>query len=210
MSYGLKPKKRFFKPSSKQVDRYLQKWEKLDNYRLQEIALDKLFTELAPKNDKLEDILLKAAALNDFYSTNIFSIYPVALHIFELDIDEALNNGDESIVEKIQNVKIGRKNKSFYSFATKYCSHHNPVDYPIYDSYVDKVLRYLKREYKFSSFENDDLKDYEHFKAILKEFREFFGLNNYSLKELDRYLWLVGKEQFPIDYKKINKGKKEI
>ncbi len=82
MSYGLKPKKRFFKPSSKQVDRYLQKWEKLDNYRLQEIALDKLFTELAPKNDKLEDILLKAAALNDFYSTNIFSIYPVALHIF--------------------------------------------------------------------------------------------------------------------------------
>lgn len=29
---------------------------------------------------------------------------------------------------------------NFYSFASKYCSHHNPLDYPIYDIYVDEVL----------------------------------------------------------------------
>ena len=62
-------------PSASQVERYLCAWNDLDNYRLQENALNKLFFELAPKNDNIEDILIKASTLNDFYSTNIFSIY---------------------------------------------------------------------------------------------------------------------------------------
>ncbi|UTW70364.1 hypothetical protein KHA80_07545 [Anaerobacillus sp. HL2] len=45
---------------------------------------------------------------------------------------------------------IGEKKKNFYSFATKYCSHHNPLDYPIYDSYVDEVLRHFRNRDGFS------------------------------------------------------------
>ena len=33
---------------------------------------------------------------------------------------------------------INGKKKNLYSFASKYCSHHNPEAYPIYDSYVDE------------------------------------------------------------------------
>ena len=69
------------KPSPAQVKHYLDLWDSLENYHLQEDALDRLFFKLAPGNEDVTDILLKASTLNDFYSTNIFSIFPVAKHI---------------------------------------------------------------------------------------------------------------------------------
>ncbi|AJD01244.1 hypothetical protein [Campylobacter lari] len=116
---------------------------------MQEKALEKLFTKTYPKNNDMDDILIKASSLNDFYSTNIFSIFPVAKHIKNLKIDESLENGDLTLVSKIANVKINGVNKNFYSFASKYCSHHKPLIFPIYDYYVDKVLITFKKNIIF-------------------------------------------------------------
>jgi len=149
---------------------------------------------------------LKAATLNDFYSTNIFSIYPVAKHICALDIDARLTAGDVTLVEDIQYVTISGKKKRFYSFATKYCSHHNPLNYPIYDSYVDEVLRYFRNRDRFSDFQNGDLRDYIKFKSILIDFRAFYGLDRFNLKQIDQYVWLLGKEYFPKNYGKKKKN----
>ncbi|WP_339280364.1 hypothetical protein [Lysinibacillus sp. FSL P2-0066] len=189
-------------PSIEQVEFYLAKWDGLENYHLQEDALNKLFFELCPKNTDIIDVLLKASTLNDFYSTNIFSIYPVAKHICALDIDSRLKAGDVTLVRDIQYVTIGDAEKNFYSFATKYCSHHNPLDYPIYDSYVDEVLRYFRIRDSFSSFQDSDLKDYIKFKGILIDFRTFYNLGKYNLKEIDQYVWLLGKDYFPKNYGK--------
>ncbi len=63
------------RPSVSEVEKYLKLWNELENYKLQEEALDKLFFELAPRNEAISDILLKVATLNDFYSTNIFSVF---------------------------------------------------------------------------------------------------------------------------------------
>lgn len=59
-------------PCPDQVERYLRAWDELENYYLQENALDKLFFKLCPENTEMSDILLKVAVLNEFYSTNIF------------------------------------------------------------------------------------------------------------------------------------------
>lgn len=64
-------------PNKKEVEKYLTKWNSLENYVLQESALDKLFFDTYPNNTDINDILIKSSALNDFYSTNIFSIFPV-------------------------------------------------------------------------------------------------------------------------------------
>ena len=189
-------------PSIEQVDFYLEKWDGLENYHLQEDALHKLFFELCPKNNDVVDILLKASTLNDFYSTNIFSIYPVAKHIYNLDIDARLNAGDVTLVGDVQYVTIGDTLKNFYSFASKYCSHHNPLEYPIYDSYVDEVLRYFRNRDNFSDFQNDELKDYVRFKDILIDFRGFYDLDTYNLKQIDQYVWQLGKDYFPKNYGK--------
>lgn len=186
------------KPSVKEVEKYLEQWKHLDNYVNQENSLDKLFFELILNNKQIEDILIKCSTLNDFYSTNIFSIFPVAKHILELNIDERLNKGDLTLVNDIADVK--ELDRRFYSFASKYCSHHNPEQFPIYDNYVDKVLRYFRNVDKFANFKNDDLKDYVKFKYILEEFKVYYSLEQYSLKELDRYLWLLGKEYFKKEY----------
>jgi hypothetical protein len=188
------------KPCPKQVEKYLAKWDNLENYRLQEEALNILFHHLCPKNSEITDILLKTSTLNDFYSTNIKSIYRVATHIQSLNIDERLKAGDISLVDDIKSIEINGKIINYYSFATKYCSHHNAVDFPIYDSYVDKVLRYFRDEDNFAKFNNTALKNYICFKKILIIFQNYYNLEKYNLKQIDKYIWQLGKDYFPKKY----------
>ena len=188
------------RPSKEQVLYYLQAWDKQENYVLQEHALDKLFFETYPNNTDVNDILIKASSLNDFYSTNIFSIFAVAKHILSLDIDKRLQEGDASLVDDIADITIGGKNKRFYSFASKYCSHHKPTLFPIYDSFVDKVLRYFRKQDRFYDFNDEDLKNYPKFISVLNAFQEFYGLEEFNKKDLDRYLWQLGKRYFPRTY----------
>ena len=88
-------------PSASEVEKYLRAWNDSETYRLQESALNKLFLELAPQNDRIENILIKAATLNDFYSANIFSIYPIARHILSLDMARR-----KSCIRSPQNIAV--------------------------------------------------------------------------------------------------------
>ena len=185
------------KPCVAEVEKYLKIWRespKYEKYRRQEESVVMLFKELYPKNTDIKEVLIKVGVLNDFYGTNIFDVYPVARHIVELDIDSNLNKADLDVVDKISRAK-GVKNRH-YSFATKYCSHHRPDVYPIYDSFVDKVLGYFRDNEKFYEFKNEDLKIYETFKKVIIEFRKHYELEKFSLRELDFYLWILGKENF--------------
>lgn len=190
-------------PSNIEVDKYLDLWDALDNYVAQESSLRKLFTKTYPRNESMDDILIKVCSLNDFYSTNIFDPFRVAKHILDLKIDEKLEKIDIEIVNQIAKVKMnGDKIKNFYSFATKYCSHHKPQEYPIYDSYVEKILIHFKND--FCRFHKDELKHYTRYKDILLEFRRYYKLEKYDLKQIDKYLWQAGKDYFPRKYKKAN------
>ena len=193
------------KPSKDIVKEYLSKWDDLENYVLQESSLKKLFTKTYPLNNNMDEVLIKVCSLNDFYSTNIFSPFKVAKHIVSLNIDSRLNKNDLELVNDVAKVKVNdEKEINFYSFATKYCSHHKPTIYPIYDSFVDKLLMYFKRKDKFSVFINSDLKNYSQYKKILIDFQNFYSLKNFNLKEIDKYLWQAGKDYFPKNYKSKN------
>ncbi len=187
-------------PSEKIVNAYLEKWSTLENYILQENSLSLLFNKLCPDNTNIENILLKVSALNDFYSTNIFDTFTVSKHILNCSIDQYLNTGCKSLVNKIALVTINNKTRNFYSFASKYCSHHKPEIYPIYDSYVEKMLMYFKKKDKFDSFKKEEMKKYERFLEIIHKFKQYYNLSNFSLRQIDIYLWLVGKEYFPNKY----------
>lgn len=189
------------KPSVEQVEYWLHEWDSLEDYVAQEEAIDRLFHGEFKSNDNIQNILIKCSVLNDFYSTNIFKIYPVAKRILSLNIDKRLADGDTALVDDIAKNTFGEgKDKYFYSFASKHCSHHNQLEFPIYDSYVHKVLMHFKKIDRFFSFKSEDLKKYSKFKNVLIEFREFYGLEKYNLKELDKYLWQLGKRYFPNKY----------
>ena len=151
---------------------------------------------ICKRNDNIEDILIKCSSLNDFYSTNIFDIHTVAQHILSLKIDERLEDGDLSLVDEISHVEVNGKVHTFYSFATKYCSHHNPERYAIYDSYVEKVLISMNSRDHFMDFKQEELKDYETYMSVVDAFKKRYGLTQYNIKQLDQYLWQLGKWYF--------------
>lgn len=188
-------------PSIESISRYLEERDTLEKYTLQERSLSKLFHVHCSENRDIESILLKVSALNDFYSTNIFDTYTVAKHILNINIDTRLKSGDQALVNEIALVNTGSKIRNFYSFASKYCSHHQPEAFPIYDSYVDKMLRHYRKVDKFNKFNNEDLKSYPKFIGVIEALREFYNVNTYSLRQLDIFLWLVGKEYLPNNYK---------
>ena len=190
------------RPSKKNIQEYLIKWDNLeDHYIWQESSLDKLFHKTYKDNTDLNEILIKCSCLNDFYSTNIFLIYPVAKNIYDLKIDDRLNKGDPSLINDIAHVTINGVEKRFYSFASKYCSHYNSINFPIYDYFVDKMLWYFQKKDKFSNFSKEDLKDYVKFKNILMDFKKFYDIDEYNLRDIDKYLWIAGKKYFPKKYK---------
>ena len=190
------PKNNPPQPNKSQVNFYLREWKTLKKYKMQEESLNLLFNEW-PENKELEQILLKVSALNDFYSTNIFDTYTVAKHILKCNIDKDLSAGNEALVNKIAPVTINGKTRNFYSFASKYCNHHKSESYPIYDYYVDKMLMHFKKKDKFDTFINEDLKEYQSFVERIKNFQKYYDLSAFTLRDIDIYLWLAGKNYFP-------------
>lgn len=195
-----------YRPSMTEAEGYFRVWDNLPNYVAHEKALATLFRDGDSPfraNTDLSSVIIKVSALNDFYSTNIYRVYDVACKIVSIpDFDSRLKQGDLTLVKDFQTIEFTdskgeRKRIINYSFATKYCSHHRPDKFPIYDSYVDHVLRSLRRIYpKVFKFRNDDLRNYEKYTENLDILRREFGLESLSYKELDRYLWQLGKRYF--------------
>ena len=195
-------------PSVKDAEWFLDYWKNLPSYSNQEKALDKLFMDVCKRNDNIEDILIKCSSLNDFYSTNIFDIHTVAQHILSLNIDKRLEKGDCSLVNDIAHVEVNGKDHFFYSFATKYCSHHQPGRYAIYDSYVEKVLLSMNSRKHFANFKHEEMKDYETYMSVIGAFQQKFRLMQYNIKQSDQYLWQLGKwyfNQYGLSYKYYNR-----
>lgn len=186
-----------YQPSEDELLKYHSRWNGLEDYVAQEHALDWLFIHNRETsiNTDISVVLIKCSTLNDFYSTKIYKTYSVAKNIISItDFDNRLRQGDDLLVRDIAEVD-GRNN---YSFATKYCSHHQPTMFPIYDRYVADVLDALRKQYPevMPFCHKDELKDYTTFRKSIDAIRDHFGLSDYTYKDIDRYLWLLGKEYF--------------
>ena len=183
------------RPSAEIVDYYIAQFYEGEKSSTFDKALKLLFEQF-PNNNQFEFVLLKVTTLNTLYATGILGIYEVAQRIFQLSIDQRLSQGDLSLVEDLAHVEYrnGHTRRN-YSFATKYCSWHNPIAFPIYDSYVDYILWQYQKRFRFANFFRYELfNSYLRFVAVLSDFQTFFELENYSLKQLDNFLWGYGYE----------------
>jgi hypothetical protein len=190
------PTRQPLRPTVSLVNDRLREWETLEKYTLQEACLSLLFRELCPRNDEISHVLLKVSALNDFYSTNIFDTHSVAKHILAIGVTARLLNGDPHLVNELALVTVGGTQRNFYSFASKYCNHHNAEDFPIYDSYVEKMLMHFDGIDRFINFQREELKQYGRFVEIICAFRKHYALEQFTLRQIDIYLWLAGKDAF--------------
>ena len=178
-----------------------------------------LFTKTYPQNDNEEHVFIKVCTLNTVYSTNIWPshLVPITKLIVSqgcrgLNFDKRLAdkklklgaNIDFELVNDLGNKKIKTEDdneddngRRHYTFATKYCSFHNPEVYPIYDSYVRKMLIELQKQNNFLLKVKEPhkiqkrktkksqkivltqgiLEDYEKFYKVHKEFRKHYELH---------------------------------
>jgi|HubBroStandDraft_1064217.scaffolds.fasta_scaffold68390_3 hypothetical protein len=175
-------------------------------------ALTELF-ERYPSNSAADarQVLIKVVALNALYSTQIPvygdrvpTVYEVARHIVEIDIDPKLAFGSVDLVHKIAYTTIKGKSHFNYSFATKYCSWHRHNSYPIWDSRVDLYLwtlrnREIGKTEGFRGFKRKELWQYPTFKEVIDEFRVHFQLTEFDYKEIDKFLYFEGTKLFQKD-----------
>jgi hypothetical protein len=150
--------------------------------------------KLYPTNEIPKEVLVKVVVLNRLYSTQIFAVVDVALNICKraAEIDSFLRAGSPEAARLIADVEVQGRVRHNYSFASKYCSWHNPCEFPIYDSRVDNYLWNLHKQTPHLAFQHEDLWDYPRFAAIMRRFREHFELHEFSFKEIDKFLWLHG------------------
>ena len=84
-----------------------------------------------PKSRMFDEVLLKVALLNTLYNTRLLAVVAMADHIYALRPDGSLTAGDPALVDQIACLTVGGKQRRHYSFATKYCSWHQPRQFPI-------------------------------------------------------------------------------
>jgi hypothetical protein len=164
-----------------------------------EQALTELFCQY-PRNDNNFHVLLKVAALNALYATNILALQDVAHHIYERgkDIDSALALGSSEIVDTIAVVTIratGEVRRN-YAFASKYCSWHKQGLYPIWDSRVREYLTWLRRTAKggFLVKNPGNWGYYREFVEMMNNLREVYNLGALSFKQIDKFLYTEGQK----------------
>ena len=161
--------------------------------RLTEDALGLLLKSF-PANSDPAEVLLKVTVLNQLYRTMIFDVETVTRHIIAQGLDPLIADGRLEAVDQIAKVSFDGKTRHNFSFATKYCNWHNPTAYAIYDSNALASLVQYRNQDFFATFDDDDtLKCSTNFQAIVIAFREYYGLGEFSLKQLDKYLWRVGR-----------------
>jgi hypothetical protein len=182
------------KPTPDLVVSYVTRFEQ-KGFSVADEAISKLF-QAFPYNQKIEDVWLKVVALNGLYNTNIYATYDVAKRIYELNIEAQLEQRSPEVVNQIALVKIRGKTRRNYSFASKYCSWHVPDAYPIYDSFVERLIWEYEKRDRFAQLRRTDLQDYPRYKETIESFRDFYGLAQFDFKKLDKFLWLYGKEVF--------------
>jgi hypothetical protein len=146
------------------------------------------------ENTKIEHVLTKVITINALYHARVLDVdlHPLAVHISKIqDLDAKLKQGNSDAVDAIWQSQ-GTK-KHYFSFATKFCSWHNQEAYAIYDLNMWEALRaYKSKELRFQ-FKDSECKDYASFHAIVKRFEAAYDLEGYSLKDVDKFLWLVGE-----------------
>lgn len=165
--------------------------ERLEQWRLADQAL-RLLADRCPDFEPAA-CLLKVAAVNELYGTNLYATTRMAKHAAGVLAGTDLAAAGPELVERLAALPATERQKRkrrHYSFASKF-AHFFLSDerFPIMDSYALKMLkRHLGRRHY--------LDDTSHpYAAFVRKFQELKRLSGFtgSNRQLDRYLWLAGE-----------------
>jgi len=56
---------------------------------------------------------------------------------------------------------------------------------------------YFRNKDGFADFTREDLRNYLIYKQVILDFCDAYSLGGFTFKQIDKYLWQLGKELFP-------------
>ena len=188
-----------YQPNKKDWEQTMLYNRSLEAFPEQEAMMNMVFQSVPENTPEYRSwVKMKVALVNLLYNANVKTIYYDALveNIINPTVAQQIINGNVDAVSEIANVSANGKVSYLYSFATKYCSFSNPLHYPIYDRRVAYILQhYMKGNLSANSYYRK-IRDYQAYKEQIDLFRQKYGLESCSYKEVDRYLWLLSKHLF--------------
>lgn len=168
--------------SMSQIEAANRLHRQLSEWKITDSALHALYVRF-PGFDA-ESNLLKVAAVNQLYNTNVFAVVRMAQHVTEVMLEASIMD-DVSLVVKLAELS-GMKHTSF---ASKFAHFFIDVErFPIYDSYAVKMVAYhLGPQGQNGNTDHP----YKTFVANLHTLKQCAQLSCTG-RELDHYLWLAG------------------
>ena len=171
-------------PTDSVIRSTLERFEKSD-YCARERKIIAFFQRLLLNNNRA-DVLLKATALKSFMgSPNIYLPFITHYILSEKDFDNKLQRGVKSIVEGI--TASSRARWKYASFARRYCAFHRP-DLYLGSGWEIGLVMY-ERLYGFMQGESfSGGTGYAAHTKPFWTFRKVYGLEKYSLPDLQHFL----------------------
>lgn len=143
----------------------------------------------------IEATLVKVAAVNQLYGTNVYAVVRMAQHVTQIMAEESRAVDEAALVERLAALPPTpgqRSARKHISFASKFA--HFFIDaerFPIYDYYAERMVVYhLGRR----AIIVDTQHPYRAFIQNIIQLRERAQLVC-TMDELDSYLWLAGLYQ---------------
>jgi hypothetical protein len=171
-------------------------------YSIADMAIQKV-VEGMPNNTSLPEVIAKVSIIKSLYVTPFYDVMSLSEHIINNSgFDLYLDSGNPKSVEIVRSghgirLKKTGKEIDLYSFATKYCSFHNPEAYPIFYGFVGDLLFRLNLQYGWiSKLYKYELNDYSKFKNLLDCFVNYFEIGLHGYKMLDQGIWVFAKYQW--------------
>ena len=136
------------------------------------------------------ECLIKVAAINGLYSTNLYDVGLMARRITDLrketDFSKSIDtqSSRNELINRISRLEYpGGKTKWHVSFGSKFCHFFISDKFPILDKYAIRALQQHDESFR------DGSKDqrYLAFTCSVEKVR-----GQFSVRDLDRYLWLKG------------------
>jgi hypothetical protein len=184
--------------ATSQIEAAKRLYDRLPQWKLTDEALALLSEQLpgfAPR-----EALIKAAAINALYSTNVKAVVPVARHVSQvLQKPDSLSRGPE-LVETLASVppEGTKMYPRFRSFASKFASFFIDAErFPIMDTYS---IRMVKLHIGKRNYADDEGLAYLAFVENYENLKSSIGYKG-SNRDLDRYFWLSGEY---LEWKKNN------
>ncbi|HEV8113173.1 MAG TPA: hypothetical protein VGR31_10385 [Planctomycetota bacterium] len=140
-----------------------------------------------------EATLLKVAAINTLYSTNVYAVVRVAEHVSDVMAGAASREAGPDLVERLANVPAGGAEKHprrRYSFASKFAHFFvEPEQFPIFDRYANEMVRELLGDGEVAI---DSGRPYEAFVRSIERVEAAMSVK-ISRTSLDHYLLIAGE-----------------